>query len=352
MILGEFGDVGQELCCRFGRSILRRKRVNFPRKDLLCLLLMSLQLKYPPLLFIPFLIAFTVLSCSEKGLNKITENQIQEESPVSSIPKALLYEIRLKDESKGYLLGTVHMYPSDEYVLSDTLKSYMPICDKVFCELDFTAVPNPLEFAKFASMDGDTLLTDLIDKKDFERLDKRFQENLGVPLLVFNSWKPSLLGLFLSMDQSSQEMDLVSMELNLLKWKGSATTDGLETMQEQIALFDRFSYQKQAADLLKLLDSKESPQEFTELLSAYADLDLEALEELMLSDEYFDENQDVFLKFRNEKWVVKMDSICAEEKAFFAVGAAHLIGENGLFQLLSNEAYELRPIPIPILERK
>jgi uncharacterized protein YbaP (TraB family) len=313
---------------------------------------MSRQLKYTSIHLFSFLIVFTLLSCSEKGLSKSSENQTQEGAPVSSPPKALLYELRLNNESRGYLLGTVHLYPSNEYVLSDTVKSYVPICDKVFCELDFTQVPNPLEFAKFASMDGDTLLSDLIDSDDFERLDQRFQENLGVPLLVFNSWKPSLLGLFLNMDQSSLEMDLVSMEMNLMEWKGSASTGGLETMEEQVALFDRFSYQKQAQDLLKLLDSKETPQEFTELLSAYVDLDLEALEELTLSDEYIDENQDVLLKFRNEKWVLKMDSICAKETAFFAVGAAHLVGENGLLQLLSESAYELCPISIPILEKK
>ncbi len=302
-------------------------------------------------IFLPFLLV-VLLACSKKVIVQSSADQITAVDSRFDTPKALLYEITQNDEQKGYLLGTVHLFPASEYDLSDSIKSYLPLCDKIFCELDFTKEINPFEIAQFATMEGDTLLSDLISTEDFERLDKSIQESFGIPLSYFNSWKPALLTFFLNSDLSAGEMDLVSMENNLLEWRGGIPTDGLETIQEQMALFGGFSYQKQAEDLLDVLDAEKSSTQFSTLFSAYCENDLDALEELLLSDAYFDQNQDVFLKIRNEKWVLKMDSIFERETAFFAVGAAHLIGENGLLQLLSNANYELRPIPISILEKK
>ena len=42
---------------------------------------------------------------------------------------------------------------------------------------------------------------------------------------------------------------------------------------------------------------------------------------------------------RNKAWMEKMPAIMADKPTFIAVGALHLVGENGLLQLLKNAGY-------------
>jgi hypothetical protein len=50
------------------------------------------------------------------------------------------------------------------------------------------------------------------------------------------------------------------------------------------------------------------------------------------------------LDVRNENWVVKMSDIMKDKSTFFAVGAAHLPGEQGVIKLLRKSGYTVRPV--------
>jgi hypothetical protein len=47
---------------------------------------------------------------------------------------------------------------------------------------------------------------------------------------------------------------------------------------------------------------------------------------------------------RNKNWVIQLREILPEKNIFIAVGAGHMVGENGLISLLKKEGYTLRPI--------
>ena len=50
------------------------------------------------------------------------------------------------------------------------------------------------------------------------------------------------------------------------------------------------------------------------------------------------------LEVRNENWVVKMPDVMKDKSTFFAVGAAHLLGEQGMINLLRKKGYVVKPI--------
>jgi len=56
------------------------------------------------------------------------------------------------------------------------------------------------------------------------------------------------------------------------------------------------------------------------------------------------DNQDILLNDRNKNWVGQLKKIMKKEAVFVAVGAGHLVGEQGLIALLRKEGYNLRPI--------
>ena len=81
-----------------------------------------------------------------------------------------------------------------------------------------------------------------------------------------------------------------------------------------------------------------------ELTDAFYAQDLVAMkkasdEKLGNSCDATPEETAAIIENRNKAWMEKMPAIMADKPTFFAVGALHLVGENGLLQLLKNAGY-------------
>ena len=55
-------------------------------------------------------------------------------------------------------------------------------------------------------------------------------------------------------------------------------------------------------------------------------------------------NEDILLKNRNLNWIGQLKNILKEKNVFIGVGAAHLLGKDGLITLLRKEGYTLKPV--------
>jgi uncharacterized protein YbaP (TraB family) len=53
-----------------------------------------------------------------------------------------------------------------------------------------------------------------------------------------------------------------------------------------------------------------------------------------------------FLEDRNQRWIPKMTELMQDKSVFFAVGAAHLAGPEGVIELLIKKGYTLTPIKL------
>ena len=60
----------------------------------------------------------------------------------------------------------------------------------------------------------------------------------------------------------------------------------------------------------------------------------------------FESFREELLVKRNIKWILKMKRLMRDKNVFFAVGAGHLCGEEGLIQLLKNEGYYIEAIKL------
>ena len=56
------------------------------------------------------------------------------------------------------------------------------------------------------------------------------------------------------------------------------------------------------------------------------------------------EDEAALIYDRNADWLAKMPEIMASKPTFFAVGAAHLVGEKGVLQLLRNAGYTVEGV--------
>lgn len=136
------------------------------------------------------------------------------------------------------------------------------------------------------------------------------------------------------------------LENEIMKIGKGKKVVGLETLDFQMSLMDKMSYQVQADYLLETLADKEkSIQEFKEMTEAYKKRDLEILlksideEKGMIADF---ENE--MLHKRNLAWIPEIKRLILEKSTFIAVGAGHLGGDKGVLQLLKNEGFTIKTI--------
>ena len=121
---------------------------------------------------------------------------------------------------------------------------------------------------------------------------------------------------------------------------------GVETLEEQLAVFDKIPYKKQAELLVQgITDIDKSKKEFAQMIAAYKKQDLDGFEKIFKeSEQGLDEFADVLLLQRNKSWIPVIEREAKEKPTFFAVGAGHLGGKQGVIQLLRQQGYTVKPV--------
>ena len=121
---------------------------------------------------------------------------------------------------------------------------------------------------------------------------------------------------------------------------------GLETTDFQMAIFDKISYKIQAKMLYETIkNSAKSRKDLQDLMDAYISKDFLKMQQLIEdSSDSFEGMEDELLKDRNLDWIAKIETLAKEKSTFFAVGAGHLLGEEGVLSLLKGKGYKIKPV--------
>ena len=264
----------------------------------------------------------------------------------------LLWKITGKDlKQPSYLFGTIHMFCSDDEVLSDSLKYVISKCDEVYLEVDISDIFEMIGAIGQMKMRDDTTLSDLLTKKDYEKVKNYFEKNSSMmPFSMLETFKPILAASTIAESALTCE-SVVFMEQLIADEakKSDKKLKGLETMSYQAGILDNIPYKQQAMELVKYIDNlnddKGADKEMEEMVSAYKNQDLKKMEELMMkSDIGVNNYTDILLYNRNRNWVAKLKTLLPSKALVIAVGAGHLPGEQGLINLLRKEGYTVTPV--------
>ena len=260
---------------------------------------------------------------------------------------ALLWKIEGRDLPKpSYLYGTIHLICPGDFVLSDTLKGCFKETDRLTLEIDMDDPGLMMAMARSMSMSGGNQLKQLLDSTDYSRLNRYFKDSVGMNIAPFERAKPFmlmsiLLNRVLACQPQSYELSLMG-----LAKKQNSEVLGLETVEEQMAVFDSIPYAAQANMLITLMDSlPQARREFGNMVKVYKQKDLNGLYALTMESEFEMENQqEILLSDRNKRWIPIIQKQVAEAPTFVAVGAAHLGGEQGVIALLRQAGYRVSPV--------
>lgn len=260
----------------------------------------------------------------------------------------LLWEVTGKGlRQPTYLFGTFHLMCKQDIQFSPALKEAFKYSKIIYMELDMDDPATMLGALTQMNMKDGKKLKDLYTPAEWERLSSYFTDTLHTPLTLFGSAKPALLEAMLYPKMMPCKTPSgVEDQLAKLAKEQKKEILGLETMELQMAVFDKIPYEEQAQDLLKAIDSLQQYKvHFAEMVEAYKSQQMPALEKV-ISDSAFGtvDNQDELLDKRNLNWVVQLKKLMKKKSLFVAVGAGHLVGRMGLVSLLRKEGYTVRPL--------
>lgn len=268
----------------------------------------------------------------------------------AALKTSLLWKIESKKANKpSYLFGSMHMIQKKYYHFSDTLKKYILSVDEVVMELG--NMPNQMEMlAKLRLPEGETL-DKYFRPTQLDSLLDYMENELSIPRTTYstmlNKMKPFVLMQTLMAKQFQGEMKSYDLHIMKLAKENELPLFGLETIDEQLSFFDKIPYKKLINNICKQAQNSDSTMKATlQLQKIYASRNLDRIAAMIQNNSSMitTDFQNVFLDKRNLNWVKQLKKRLKKKQLFIAVGAAHLIGQNGLIQLLRQEGYTITPI--------
>ena len=266
---------------------------------------------------------------------------------------SLIYKIQ-SDTNTVYLLGSIHVLAEEYYPLTRAFSYAYYNSQKVVFEIDPEILFSPEASKKnekyYTFQNGKTLQT-VLSPGTYRLLKKRLK-TLGIDIKDVQKFKPWVVYLTMSgrVDSSIDFRPDLGIENHFYRMAKDAgkPTGGLESMQDQLDVFDTLPMNVQEALLkesLAFTNSKKREKAFLHMVKSWHQGNLDGLEELVESFKRYPLYYKNLLVQRNHNWVPQIEEFLTEEKnVLVIVGAAHLPGEDGLLHLLTEKGYELERV--------
>ena len=253
-----------------------------------------------------------------------------------------------------YFAGSVHALPEEHAHFPEQLERAYQAAKVVVLEVDLDNL-NPVEAVQFITANGtlpaDRALKDVVGEKDYERVAK-LASTLGVPELAIarlEPWAAALILTQFALNKTGFDPQLgIDMQITERAKADGKPIDGLETVIDQLSVFDNRSFEEQTRFLLDSTDDAVNlNDDLAKLVAAWRTGDMGALEkefeeERAKSPELYD----ALLGKRNRNWMPKIEELLdAEQDYLVVVGALHFVGKDGLLALLGNQGFKAVPLP-------
>jgi uncharacterized protein YbaP (TraB family) len=252
-----------------------------------------------------------------------------------------------------YLVGSVHVLTPDFYPLDPALETAYKDSDLLVEEVDLAELLDPssqLAVLSRGMLTGDQTLDKLLSPATLALVRKATGDlgDAAGPLMRFKPWMLAiaLQGFELQKVGFDPELGLDKHFYDQAKDHGKAV-QGLETADYQISRFDTMTIEQQdrmLAQTLRELDTEIAS--VGKLTAAWKSGDAPAVERIVLADLKSDPQMyQRLLVERNRNWMPKIEALFARRgRALVVVGAAHLVGPDGVLATLRAKGYTVEQL--------
>ena len=252
-----------------------------------------------------------------------------------------------------YLVGSVHMLTSDFYPLAPPLEAAFKDSDLLVEEVDLAEMLDPMAQMNILTrgmLPSNQSLDKVLSPATLALVQKATGDlgTAGGPLMRFKPWMLAitLQGMELMKAGFDPALGLDQHFYDQAK-AGGKTVQGLETVEFQISRFDTMTMEQQdrmLAETLKELATETAT--VGKLGEAWKAGDVPAIERIALADLKSDPLMyQRLLVERNKNWMPKIEALFARRgRALVVVGAAHLLGPDGLLAMLKAKGYTIEQL--------
>lgn len=258
-----------------------------------------------------------------------------------------------KGQGTIYVVGSVHLLSKDFYPLHPALEAAYADSDYLVEEVDIgemSGTGSQLTMLTRGMQPSSQPLEKALSPSTLALLTKK-SADLGLPMEALKQFKPWMIALTVeAMEWQKAGFD---PELGLDKHfyeqakRDGKTVQGLETIEYQISRFDEMPIELQdhlLAETLKSIDTERAS--LSKMIESWRTGDAAAVERIVLKDL---QQEPVLYKRllveRNTNWMPKLDALFARKgRALVVVGAAHLVGPDGLLTMFRARGYKVEQL--------
>ena len=263
------------------------------------------------------------------------------------LEKSLLWKISGNGlEKPSYLFGTMHAVC--EINFDEAIKKALDETNQLYLEIDMDDPKLQVTMMKGMMMKDGVTLSSLISEEDAVLVNDFLKTNVGTSLKFVDKFKPFMISSMFIPKLLDCPMKSIEMELVKISKEQKEEVFGLESIEDQILVFDKIPYKIQAEELVKTAKDGlvKDKIETKKMLAIYEEEDIEGMLEIMDESEnkISSDFNDILLNDRNANWIPVIEKVSKETPTFYAVGAGHLAGDNGVIKLLRKKGYTVEAV--------
>jgi len=254
-----------------------------------------------------------------------------------------------RDGRTSWLVGSLHVLTKDAYPLPGSMDKAFEQAKTLMEETDVNELSSPdmigIVATKGLFTNGQTLES-VLPRDAYTQLAQRMTAT-GLPIEMVKMMRPWMVELTLS----GLELQRAGFDPELgidIHYRRKAAQNGmalnmLETAAEQIDYLAGLPLDVQVSQLQQTLTEGDAElREVGEIAAAWRAGDTAAIERLLLkgmkeSPAYYQS----LVVDRNRRWIPRIESCLSTGSCFIVVGAAHMVGSDGLIAMLKQKGYRI-----------
>lgn len=270
---------------------------------------------------------------------------------------------QIEGETPSFLYGTMHVPDERVTTLPPVVIAAIDRCDALFCELPMDQASQMKEsmalIPKMMLPQGQTLQT-VLPAELYERVSAYLKaKGQGQVMAMMGRMKPWVITMQMGQLEFAKDLQSGKKALDAVIYeraqKDKKQVGGLETMGEQVGVFDALTMEEQVTQLTETMDGlekahKEEKSPNAELVKMYLDGDIEGMQKM--AEEQMGENKSALADKLRQSLIIDRnirmaDRIEAKMKEapgtsfYFAVGSLHYPGPQGILKLLEAKGMKL-----------
>lgn len=288
------------------------------------------------------LLTSTVEACSSRDAAYIPIEKRYE--------KGLIFRISTCNAAPSFIMGTMHHDdPAFKPIIADA-SNYIAANDSAGFEFveDERSQQVAVQYMMLLSTDTRDIKS-LLTPEEFATLTQTIESRAKIPGQIVNRmrpWAAALLLQYPAPKSNGVALDTLLQQYAALKKR---SLYGLETPEEQYEVFASIPPEKQVT-LLKdtIAEIKAIDESNAELSQHYIKRDLRKIHELaeesfveMKDQELSQHMREKLVRLRNIKMADRLQPRLEQGSTFVAIGALHLLGQNGVLELLERQGHAI-----------